>query len=259
MRAIVVIGFVFGVAMTSVIASPGKTAVSTNEEKVIVVDDSLKISAWLMRDTLQADEPLVILLHQKGLTHESYQPFIDALTKFVEADSLHRPMPTILNFDLRGHGKSIHRRSETVSHATMSNAEYQHIPNDVAQVVAALEKDRSLGIDTTNLIIIGASIGANSAAILTEKLPGVRRIVMLSPGKSYHGLEPAAAMAKFKGEVLIMAAKGDIYSKESSEFLFDSSKQHSTLKWFGDGEHGTEIINGDKHAMTAMIEWIMRK
>lgn len=259
MRAIVVIGLMVLAVATSVTAAPGKTAVSMNEEKVIVVDDSLKISAWLMRDTLQSDEPLVILLHQKGLTHESYQPFIDALTKFVETDSLRRPMPTILNFDLRGHGKSIHRRTDTVSHATMSNAEYQHIPNDVAQVVTALESDRSLGIDTINVIVIGASIGANSAAILTEKLPGVRRIVMLSPGKSYHGLEPGPAVAEFKGEMLIMAAKGDIYSKESSEFLFYSNKQHSTLKWFGDGEHGTEIINGDKHAMTALIEWIMRK
>jgi pimeloyl-ACP methyl ester carboxylesterase len=247
------------VAMTSVIAAEVKTAVSTNEEKVIIIDDSLKMSAWLMRDTLQSDEPLVILLHQKGLTHESYQPFIVALTKFVESDSLHRPMPTILNFDLRSHGKSIHRRAGTVSYATMSHAEYEQIPNDVAQVVTALETDRSLDIDSTNMIIIGASIGANTAAILTEKLPGVRRIVMLSPGKVYHGLEPGRAVAQFKGEMLIMAAKGDIYSKESSEFFFDSNKQHSTLKWFGDGEHGTEIINGDKHAMSTLIEWIMRK
>lgn len=259
MRYVVRIGLPVMVLAISAAAAFGKGAVSTNEEKVIVVDDSLKISAWLLRDTAESTEPLVILLHQKGLTHESYQPFIDALTKFVETDSLHRPMPTILNFDLRGHGKSIHRKAETLDQGTMADIEYQHIPDDAAQVVKELERDPSLGIDSTNIIVIGASIGANSAAILTERLPGIRRVVMLSPGKSYRGLEPGAAVAKFKGEMLIMAARGDIYSKESSEFLYENNKQHSVLKWFGAGEHGTEIINGDTRAMTELIEWIMRK
>ncbi|PWB74748.1 hypothetical protein C3F09_03405 [candidate division GN15 bacterium] len=259
MRLALICGLTVMMFAALVTAEPAKIAISTNEEKVIVVDDSLRITAWLMRDTAESLEPMIILLHQKGLTHESYQPFIDALTQFVEKDSLHRPMPTILNFDLRGHGKSILRGKDTLNHATMSNVEYQHIPNDVAQMVRTLENDRSLGIDTTNLIVIGASIGANSAAILTEKLPGVRRIVMLSPGKSYHGLEPAKAVANFKGEILIMAARGDIYSKESSEFLYDSNKTHTTLLWYGDAEHGTGIINGDKNAMNALIEWIMRK
>ena len=50
-----------------------------NEEKVYVVDDSLKLSGWLMRDTMVTNEPLIVLLHMMGMTHESYQPFVDAL------------------------------------------------------------------------------------------------------------------------------------------------------------------------------------
>jgi pimeloyl-ACP methyl ester carboxylesterase len=236
-----------------------KSAPPVREEKMFVTDDSLKLWAELFRDTATQTEPLVVLLHMYGRNHETYEPFIKALEKYVDDDSLHRPLPTILNMDLRGHGASIVKPLQTLSYETMQDAEFKKIPNDVKQFVRSLLEDPSLGVDTSNIIVVGASIGANSAAILTDMMPGIKRIVLLSPGKSYHSLEPADAISKFKGEILIYTSKGDAYAAESSEYFAGLNKDHCTLWWHPGDAHGTDIINFDKEAMAKLIDWIMRK
>ncbi len=229
----------------------------THEERVDIVDDSLKLTAWLMRDTTVKNEPLIILLHQMGQTHESYQYFIDALAKYVAQDTLHRAMPTIISFDLRGHGKSTFRRKDTLAAASMANSEFVKMPGDIKHLLTTLKQDPDLGVDTTNVIVIGASIGANTAAMLTEQMSGIRKVALLSPGKSYHGLEPGRAIENYRGKVLIYCSWDDVYSKESSEFLQNLNKTGSTLERFGGSDHGTEIINGNPKAMHELIDWIM--
>jgi pimeloyl-ACP methyl ester carboxylesterase len=247
------------VVLVNVVAHAGtRPAPLTNEEKVYLVDDSLRLTGWLMQDTTVKNEPMVILLHQKGLTHESYQPFVDALEEYVGEDLAHRVMPTIIAFDMRGHGKSTLRPRDTVRVETMANAEYLKMPEDIRHVVTLLKKDSSIEADTANVIVIGASIGANTAIMLTEIMPGIRKVVMLSPGKSYHGLEPANAAKKYSGKMLILTAKGDSYSEESSRFIQKLNESHCTVDWFPGEAHGTEIINGDKKAMRQLIDWVMQ-
>ncbi len=249
-------------AGTALGAAPGTAAAKgsplTHEEKIFVTDDSLKLWAELLRDTTTRTEPFVILLHMYGRNHESYDPFVEALQKFVDKDSLHRPIPTILNLDLRGHGASVVKPTQTLSYKTMQDAEFKKIPGDVAQFVRSMLADTTLGVDTNNIIVVGASIGANSAAILTDMLPGIKRIVLLSPGKTYHSLEPAEALTKFKGQILIYASKGDAYAAESSEYLAGLNKEHTTLWWHANDSHGTDIINFDKEAMAKLVDWIMQ-
>lgn len=237
----------------------GAAAPLTREEKIFVTDDSLKLWAVLMKDTTTRSEPLVVLLHMLGRNHESYDPLIQALQKFVDTDSLHRPLPTILNLDLRGHGASIVKPTQTLSYKTMQEAEFKKIPGDVKQFVQSMLPDTSLGVDTGNIIIIGASIGANSAAILTDLMPGIKRIVLLSPGKDYHTLAPSDAIAKFKGEIVIFSSKGDEYAAQSSEFFAGLNKEHCSLWWHEGDAHGTDIINFDKKAMQQLVEWIMKR
>lgn len=258
MRRIILLSILLLAAVAGVTAQ-AKSPTDPNEEKVFIIDDSLKLAGWLMRDTLVSNEPLVILLHQLGLTHESYQAFTDALQKFVMTDSLKRPMPTILSFDLRGHGKSVQRGKEILNAATMKQSEFLKMPGDIRQAVNATLNDPSLGVDTNNIIVIGASIGANTAAMLTEMLPGVKKVALLSPGKSYRGLEPGKAVAKFGGSILIMASKGDIYSTSSTEYLDSLNRAHTTVQWFGGENHGTEIVTEDRAAMNDLVDWVMKK
>ena len=168
-------------------------------------------------------------------------------------------MPTVLSFDLRGHGKSIHTTNRTLDANSMGDEQFLKMPRDIQQAVRAELNDKSLGVDTNNIIVIGASIGANTAAMLTELFPNVKRVALLSPGKSYKGLEPGRAVEKFKGRILIMSSKGDVYATTSSEYLAGLNKEHCALQWFAGENHGTEIIRENKAAMHDLIEWVMKK
>ena len=229
----------------------------TSEERILVLDDSLKLWANLMQDTSQTKEPLLILLHMLGHNHESYKPFIDALLKAAASDTLHRPLPTILNLDLRGHGNSGVRGLSSLSYRSMAEAEFRKIPSDVKAMLEHLKRDTTLKIDWGNITVAGASIGANSAALLSQMMPQVKRIVLLSPGLSYRSLEPLEAVKRFGGQMLIYSSKGDEYSRKSSQELADANKAHATLKWFGSEQHGTDIINEDKDAMEDLVNWVM--
>ena len=249
---------VFLMAASAAASAGNAPAPLTSEEKMFIVDDSLKLTCWLMRDTVEKSEPLVVLLHQLGETHQSYQPFIDALMEDVGEDTAHRVMPTIINFDLRGHGKSIYRRRDTLKAETMPNSEYAKIPSDIKHVLNELVGDPALGVDTSNIIVVGASIGANSAALLPELMSGIRKVAMLSPGKSYHDLEPAHAVTAYGGKMMIFASRGDEYSARSSTFIQNLNKSHCRLEWFPGDLHGTAIINDNKAAMRKLVEWVMQ-
>lgn len=226
-------------------------------EKTLILDDSLKLWSELTSETNQKNQPVLILLHMMGHDHSSYQPFIQALLEQAGRDSLHPRMPAILNLDLRGHGRSILRGLVSLNYETMTKEEFQKIPGDIAAMVAHLQEDTTLGLDWGNITVVGASIGANSAALVSTRIPGIRRIVMLSPGLSYHGLEPSDALRAFTGNVLVYASKGDEYARDSSQRLAEANKALVTVKWFGVDQHGTDIVNDDKAAMADLVTWIL--
>ncbi|MEW6050152.1 MAG: alpha/beta fold hydrolase [Candidatus Zixiibacteriota bacterium] len=257
MTRILVVVAVLSQAMATTCATTPATTPPTTEERMVVLDDSLKLWANLMQDTAQTKEPLVVLLHMLGRNHESYQPFIDALLRSAATDSLHRSLPTILNLDLRGHGRSGARGLSSLSYQSMAEAEFRKIPGDVKAMVEHLKLDTALKVDWDNITVVGASIGANSAALLSQMMPQVKRIVLLSPGLSYRSLEPLDAVRKFTGKILIYASKGDEYSRKSSEELAEANKAHAVLRWFGANQHGTDIINEDRAAMDELVRWVM--
>lgn len=225
-------------------------------EKTLVLDDSLKLCSEFTHDRDQEHRPLLILLPMMAHDRASFQPFIGALLQHAAQDTLHPRVPAILNLDLRGHGRSVWKGKTALSFETMSHEEFGKIPGDVAALVAHLSQDSTLAVDWSNITVIGASIGANSAALLTTKLAGIRRIVLLSPGLSYRGLEPEEALRAFTGKALVYSSKGDEYSRDSSQKLAEANKGHVTLRWFGVDQHGTDIINEDPAAMADLVAWI---
>jgi pimeloyl-ACP methyl ester carboxylesterase len=235
----------------------GASPTQVKEEKSLILDDSLKLWAELTHDTTMDHQPVVILLHMLGHDHNSFQPFVDALFKEAALDTRHRTPPAVLNLDLRGHGRSILRGLVSLNYETMTKEEFQKIPGDIRALVTHLQEDSTLGLDWSNVTVIGASIGANSAALVSKTVPGIRRLVLLSPGLSYHGLEPADALRGFAGKALVYSSKGDEYARDSSQKLADANKAHVTLRWFGADQHGTDIINDDKAAMADLVRWIL--
>ncbi|MCK4372729.1 MAG: hypothetical protein KAW61_06255, partial [candidate division Zixibacteria bacterium] len=114
-----------------------------------------------------------------------------------------------------------------------------------------------VGKDESGFFVIGASIGANTARMVSELLPSVSKVALLSPGEDYRGLQPAEALKKFKGDILIFACEDDKYSAASSRKLAAMNEEHCTLHIFEGSDHGTDIINNRRlEAMRILVDWL---
>jgi hypothetical protein len=243
--------------LTAVLAASAQQEAPWQEREFVTTDGS-HLFAWLHCPPVEGKVPLVITLPMRGHTHDSYGEFHRSLQAFVASDSTGKlSLPYLLSFDLRGHGKSVARGEEQLDFRSMTTEEYKKIPGDIAEAAARVIADSSLRIDPEQVIVIGASIGANSAIMLTEQLPGVQKVVMLSPGRDYLGLVPEKAFEKFRGRILIYTAEKDSRSLEGSEHLVEFNRERCTLKVFTGGDHGTDIINNDRQATNELIAWVL--
>ena len=235
-----------------------KTKIHGTNVKV-TTDDNLVLQGWLTPSP-HGEGPLWVLLPMMGHTHTSYNPFIKALyERFKTPDSTRalQTLPHILALDLRGHGESTKLGDATITCRDMEPEEFAPFPKDVALMVNTVLKDETLKIDKGNIVIIGASIGANTSVMAAELIPSVAGVVMLSPGESYRLLEPASALTAFKGRALILAATDDAYSKTSSEKLAALKPEGCTLKIFEGPYHGTDLLYNDAGAMKLTLDWLL--
>jgi len=230
-------------------------------EYTVQTEDGLTMYAWMTPSPVEAPAPLWVLLPMMGQTHESYSQFITALYERVEqGDSVAAAfvLPNILSLDLRGHGKSVMIGDSAVNFRTLSEAEFRKYPADITAVISRLLADKNRRIDRSQIIVIGASIGANSAIMLHGLVDNLKRVVMLSPGEDYRSLEPAEAVTEFDGDILIFAGKEDTYSWQSSEKLAGLNKEKAVLKVYPGEDHGTRIPNNNPSAMNDLIDWLMK-
>jgi hypothetical protein len=225
-------------------------------EVTVVCEDSLVLKAWFTPG-LEVRAPLFVTLPMLGKTYESFLPFMEAVTEYASNDTSGRnlPTPNFLNLDLRGHGQSTRRGSDTVTYAGMDEEQFGRMPADVARMIAKVLTEHGARIDSSYIVVVGASIGANSAMLLTELMPSIRKVVLLSPGENYRGLKPAQAFEAFTGQVLIVTSQQDSYSARSSQKLAELKMENWLLKLYAGNSHGTDIINSLDRAMAMLVEW----
>ena len=164
----ILVGFLIGALSCSFALA--QTA--PQDELVYRTKDGLEFHGWITRPLHAQKAPLILALPMRGSTHASFEKFVQSM-RSIKSDSTWS-QPYIVAFDLRGHGESTTLGSGTVSYRDMNQDEYQKIPNDVAEFTGWLLKDTTFKIDTTRMIVVGASIGANSAGILSGILPHLK-------------------------------------------------------------------------------------
>ncbi len=219
--------------------------------------DGLTMHGWFTPSP-DAGAPLVVLLPMMGKTHESFEVLIHGI--YVTAASATErkvQIPNFLSLDLRGHGASIARDKDSLNFQTMPDAEFKKFPSDVKTIVDRLLADKSLRVDRNNIVIVGASIGANTAIMTAPLLQGVTRVAMLSPGLDYHSLKPADDMKNFKGKTYICASEEDNYAAESSQDLSAMSSVRPVLHIYQGTNHGTNIILKSKTALKQLSDWLL--
>ena len=231
----------------------------TKELSFTIGSDSLRLYGDLQVPPVLENRSLVIALHMNRSNSRSYDDFISFVDDNFCGGNPAKVFycPYIVAFDLRGHGRSTTRGQNTTTYKDRDENEYKKIPSDIAYAVNEILSDTSLNIDTNKIYVIGASVGANAAIMLTEHLPIISKVVMLSPGEKYIGLEPTRALKQFNGEVLIFAGKKDSYSYHSSQKFAEIDTTRIELEVFDTENHGTNIINNDSTAMKRMVNWLL--
>jgi len=224
--------------MVSLAFAGGKDCRFTTTDSVEIIG-----SFW-MPDREHA--PALILLHMLGRDRSTWDDFAEKLVNQGYA---------VVSIDFRGHGESTKQGDKTLNYKEFSDDDFRKMTLDVQPVLDFLRNDRR--IDSTRIVIIGASIGANVAIHVGANDPVVRAVVLLSPGKSYHGVGAESAMLDYgKRAVLIAASEEDKYAAQSSRDLKELAQGTSWLIMLKNVGHGTNMLIQDPALEDEIMSWL---
>ncbi len=258
---LVVIGvmlFCAGLALKSIgiAESAAEAAPEDAGHMTFMTDDGLTLHAWLSpaaTDSKTENLPgLALLLPMLSNTHESFDPIIKQLNDIGY---------TTVAFDLRGHGLSTQVGKKAISYAEMNENQFGKIPSDVEQFLRDFKTNHPGVYDYNDVVVIGASIGANTAGLLLSN-DWAARAVLLSPGRNYRGLRPEmslAAKTSLTKPLYIAVSDSDTYSAESSQWLFDNYTGPKTFKTYPGKNHGTDILDNIPDAANELLEWLQAR
>lgn len=189
-----------------------------------------------------------LLLHMMPATKESYAAFQEALaTRGVSS----------LAIDFRGHGES--RSTEdgrTLDYTAFTHPEHQAKIKDVEAAVAFLEKH--YGTRTADLVLVGASIGANLALQYAAAHADVPGAVLLSPGLNYRDVATMPLIQSLTRDrhVYLASSADDEISGPAVEKLTERSLAQTDVKQFADAGHGTRMFERYPAFLDEVADWV---
>lgn len=179
----------------------------------------------------------VVLVHMLGRSKDDWQSLAERLE---DADIM------VLALDLRGHGRS-----------AGSMATLPPMVGDVASAVAWLAARPNARPGA--IAIVGASLGANLAALAAADLPSVHALALVSPSLDYRGLRLDASTMKKIGDrpVLMLASSQDPYALRTLRDLMASGSGREQ-RLSNAAAHGTTLLAADSDLARALVEWLRR-
>jgi alpha-beta hydrolase superfamily lysophospholipase len=208
---------------------------------VKTIDEVTIVGDWVTAPTTVG---AVILLHSMPLNRKSWLGFQTTLAKIGLAS---------LAIDLRGHGESLQGpEGASIDFRNFSDEEHE---TSLYDVIAAYDWVGRRGIDPERITLAGASVGANLAIRMLAEEPRIRGAVLLSPGRSYQGMNAVFDVESIlPHQALWMAASegDDQEAFESTKEVYD--KAPSELKTFEplkNAGHGTNIFTARPDLMDA--------
>ena len=168
----------------------------------------------------------VILLHMLDKDHSSWDKF--AVQLYLENYS-------VISIDLRGHGESA---KSTGSWQDFTEKDFNNMILDVKEA-----KEFGLHEKKTKFVIIGASIGANTALNYATEDNEILGVVLLSPGLDYRGVKTDTSALNYgQRPILLVASEEDTYSANSVKELNTKLFGKKKLVMFKNAGHGTDMF-----------------
>jgi pimeloyl-ACP methyl ester carboxylesterase len=204
---------------------------------------------WYEPQGAKEKSPAVLLVHGFGENRHTWDPFIQSYL-----------LPKgfgVLSLDLRGHGGSTLKGSETVQAQPNWTSEPNQFPVDIAVAVSWLKSKQ--GIDANRIACIGGGMGADLAYFASGKFEEVRTAVALSP-TAETALNWVKGIQNFQPHsILFVAAEGDSPA-------IDSSHQLETLTGFpvqvriilNSNLKGSKLVRDTPAVAQMVIEWIQK-
>lgn len=211
----------------------------TTEEKVsFLTDDKVSIAGTYYspgtsnKNTSAPDA--IILLHMLGRDRNDWNTFASTLSNSSNGY-------IVLSLDLRGHGQSINQNGKVISFQSFTPDDFNKMVLDVEAAKQFLVTQR--GINSNNIAIVGASIGANIALKYAVLDPSIKAVVLLSPGLDYKGVRTSEAITKFKNPIYIAASGKDSIAGSDPQTLCNMINCGDKLKVYQDSNsHGTDMF-----------------
>lgn len=220
----------------------GKEGVSDKpkmgEDISFVTSDGIKIAATLYK----AENPSktgIILLHMRAKSRADWEDF---------ALKLNSAGFDALAIDFRGHGDSGGTRVDQ-----FSNQDYQNLSLDVAAAYKYLKSKEP----STNIALIGASIGANVALNYAVQNTNTVAVVLLSPGLDYKGLKTDETSKQTSKPVFLATSSDDPQSYDGLE-TWKANIKNLELVTYTDAGHGTNMFDPHPELTDKIINWLKK-
>jgi alpha-beta hydrolase superfamily lysophospholipase len=181
--------------------------------------------------------PAVVLVHMLARSKEEWIPI---------AERLQDSGATVLTFDLRGHGGS-----------SGSASALAPMVSDVRSAVEWLTTRAPN--HPSSIGLVGASLGANLAALAAADLASVRAVALISPSLDYRGIRlDAAAMKKLGSRLVFLASSTeDPYALRTiHDLAADDRSRDQRLSTAH--AHGTALLTADPDLAGSLVDWLRR-
>lgn len=217
-------------------------AVSAASQRVTIrTEDGVSLAATWYEPAVRP-APAVILVHMLHKSRRDWDPVATRLA----AEGL-----GALAIDLRGHGDSA---------GGIDGGEAPDYSPLVRDVSAARQYLASRGdVQQSRIGIVGASIGANLAALEAAGDATVASLALLSPSLDYRGLRIEAAVRKYGNRpVLLVSSDDDPYATRSVHDLQKAGGGTREAVVLSRAGHGTVMLGRDQDLTRMLVDWFRR-
>ncbi|HSG18662.1 MAG TPA: alpha/beta fold hydrolase [Anaerolineae bacterium] len=195
--------------------------------------DGLAIQGTFYPGSGEGPRPGVILLHMNGGNRGDWDAFARQLANDGYAT---------LAVDMRAHGETGGARNWDLA------------ADDLLRVWAAMAERED--VDGARTAVVGASIGANMALMTGAEEPGIKTVVLLSPGRDYFGVTTEDRIVEYgQRPALIIASEEDSEAAVSSRALHELADDAELIMYEGAG-HGTRMFGPRPELAQEIVDWL---
>lgn len=182
---------------------------------------------------------VALLIHGAGSSRNEWAPFAHALMK--------RGIGSVA-IDLRGHGKSTAGPKGKRDFRSFAPRDWIESVRDIEAAAGFLAQG---GFPGSRIILVGASVGANIAAMAAPSTDA-HALVLLSPGLNYLGVLLPTDFEELP--VLTVAARSDPPAWQASQLL----KKQGVPFYRAPSGHGVNMLR-DPALMKKVLRWVANR